>query len=97
MKQDLPPLIVLLGPTASGKTDLAIKLAKEFDGFIISADSRQVYKHMDIGRAVACYSEGTVIFFDHRGEVPFSETASFTVRLMLANLTLHSKGRSLEK
>jgi tRNA dimethylallyltransferase len=42
-------LIVILGPTASGKTDLSIKLAKKFQGEIISADSRQVYKGMDIG------------------------------------------------
>jgi tRNA dimethylallyltransferase len=42
-------LIVILGPTASGKTELAIKLAKKFNGEIISADSRQVYKGMDIG------------------------------------------------
>ncbi len=41
--------IVLLGPTASGKTSLGIKLAQEFSGEIISADSRQVYKGMDIG------------------------------------------------
>ncbi|OGZ17838.1 MAG: tRNA (adenosine(37)-N6)-dimethylallyltransferase MiaA, partial [Candidatus Nealsonbacteria bacterium RBG_13_36_15] len=42
-------LIVILGPTASGKSDLAVKLAKKFGGEIISADSRQVYKGMDIG------------------------------------------------
>jgi len=42
-------LIVILGPTASGKTDLSIKLAKRFNGEVISADSRQVYKGMDIG------------------------------------------------
>ncbi len=42
-------LIVILGPTASGKSDLAIKLAEEFNGEVISADSRQVYKGMDIG------------------------------------------------
>ena len=42
-------LIVILGPTASGKSELAIKLAKKFNGEIISADSRQVYKGMDIG------------------------------------------------
>ena len=46
-----PPLIVILGPTASGKSALAIKLAKQFNGEIISADSRQVYKEMDIGTA----------------------------------------------
>lgn len=42
-------LIVILGPTASGKTDMSIKLAKKFNGEIISADSRQVYKGLDIG------------------------------------------------
>ncbi len=44
-----PKLIVILGPTASGKTKLSIKLAKICNGEIISADSRQVYKGMDIG------------------------------------------------
>ena len=42
-------LIVILGPNAAGKTSLSIKLAKQFNGEIISADSRQVYKGMDIG------------------------------------------------
>jgi tRNA dimethylallyltransferase len=42
-------LIVILGPTASGKTSLAVKLASGFGGEIISADSRQVYRGMDIG------------------------------------------------
>jgi len=42
-------LIVILGQTASGKTDLSVKLAKKFDGEVVSADSRQVYKGMDIG------------------------------------------------
>jgi len=42
-------IIVIVGPTASGKSDLAVKLAKRFNGEIISADSRQVYKGMDIG------------------------------------------------
>ena len=44
-------IIVIVGPTASGKTGLSIKLAKKFNGEIISADSRQVYKQMDIGTA----------------------------------------------
>jgi len=47
----LPKLIVILGPTASGKTDWGLKLAKKFNGEIISADSRQVYKKMNIGTA----------------------------------------------
>jgi tRNA dimethylallyltransferase len=46
-----PKLIVLLGPTASGKTGWSLKLAKKFNGEIISADSRQIYKKMDIGTA----------------------------------------------
>ena len=48
MKQ---PLIILTGPTAAGKTALSIRLAKALDGEIISADSMQVYRHMDIGSA----------------------------------------------
>ena len=45
------PLIVLTGPTAVGKTSLSIALARAVEGEIISADSMQVYKHMDIGSA----------------------------------------------
>lgn len=45
------PLIILTGPTAVGKTGLSIKFAKEIAGEIISADSMQVYKYMDIGSA----------------------------------------------
>ena len=44
-------LIIITGPTAAGKTELSIKLAKKLDGEIISADSMQVYKTMDIGTA----------------------------------------------
>lgn len=46
-----PPLLVLTGPTAVGKTKLSISLAKAINGEIISADSMQVYRHMDIGSA----------------------------------------------
>ena len=42
-------LIIILGPTASGKTSLAVDIAYRFNGEIISADSRQIYKGMDIG------------------------------------------------
>ncbi len=42
-------IIVILGPTASGKTGLSLKLAKKYKGEVVSADSRQVYKGMDIG------------------------------------------------
>ena len=46
-----PKIIILTGPTAVGKTELSIKLAKQIDGEIISADSMQVYRGMDIGTA----------------------------------------------
>lgn len=46
-----PPLFVLVGPTASGKTALAISLAEQFNGEIVGADSRQIYQSMDIGTA----------------------------------------------
>lgn len=46
-----PPLVILTGPTAVGKTALSISLAKEIGGEIVSADSMQVYRHMDIGSA----------------------------------------------
>ncbi|MCH5249611.1 MAG: tRNA (adenosine(37)-N6)-dimethylallyltransferase MiaA [Lachnospiraceae bacterium] len=48
---DKKPLVILTGPTAVGKTKLSISLAKAIDGEIISADSMQVYRHMDIGSA----------------------------------------------
>ena len=45
------PMVILTGPTAVGKTALSIALAKKINGAIISADSMQVYKYMDIGSA----------------------------------------------
>ncbi|HIQ68109.1 MAG TPA: tRNA (adenosine(37)-N6)-dimethylallyltransferase MiaA [Candidatus Faecousia excrementigallinarum] len=47
----MPPIITIAGPTASGKTALSIQLAKEIGGEIVSCDSMQVYKDMDIGTA----------------------------------------------
>lgn len=51
MSQPKLPLIILLGPTAVGKTELSLNLADTFDGEIISADSRLLYRGMDIGTA----------------------------------------------
>lgn len=51
-------LIVIVGATASGKTDLAIKLAKKYNGEVVSADSRQIYKGMDVGTAKPLDLEG---------------------------------------
>lgn len=52
-----PKAIAIVGPTASGKTALSIALAKEFNGEIISADSRQVYRGLDIGSAKVTQNE----------------------------------------
>ena len=49
MLKDNNKIIVVLGTTASGKTKLAVDLARKFNGEIISADSRQVYRGMDVG------------------------------------------------
>lgn len=49
METKTPKLIVVVGPTASGKSSLAVLLAKKFNGEIVSADSRQVYKGMNLG------------------------------------------------
>jgi tRNA dimethylallyltransferase len=55
--RNLPPLIVVLGPTASGKSTLGIELARRFHGEIVSADSRQVYRGLDIGTAKVTLAE----------------------------------------
>jgi tRNA dimethylallyltransferase len=55
-------LLVILGPTASGKTRLGVELARMFDGEIISADSRQVYRGMDIGSGKDLAEYGSVPF-----------------------------------
>lgn len=51
MLEDKQKVIVIVGPTASGKTALSIELAKKINGEIVSCDSMQIYKDMDIGSA----------------------------------------------
>ncbi len=57
----LPKLVAIVGPTAGGKTSLAIALAKTFGGEIVSADSRQVYRGMDIGTAKPTAAERAAV------------------------------------
>jgi tRNA dimethylallyltransferase len=57
----LPKLVVLLGPTASGKSGLGITLAQHFDGEIVSADSRQVYRGLDLGTAKVSSAEQALV------------------------------------
>jgi tRNA dimethylallyltransferase len=79
-----PPLVVIVGPTASGKTALAIELAEEFHGEIVSADSRQVYRGMDIGTAKAMPEELT------RAPHHLIDIAKPTDRLTLAEYKEHA-------
>lgn len=58
MMDELPELVVIVGPTASGKTEAAIRLAAVINGAVVSADSRQIYTGMDIGTAKAKMDHG---------------------------------------
>src|SRR2546429_1076671 len=61
MSNPLPKLVVLLGPTASGKSGSGIALAQRFSGEIVSADSRQVYRGLDIGTAKVSPEERALV------------------------------------
>ncbi|MEZ5403693.1 MAG: tRNA (adenosine(37)-N6)-dimethylallyltransferase MiaA [Bryobacteraceae bacterium] len=51
LSQSLTPILVVAGPTAAGKSNLSLAIAREFDGEIVNADSVQIYRHFDIGSA----------------------------------------------
>lgn len=92
-------ILTILGPTASGKTRLAVKLADELDGEIISADSRQVYRGMDIGtgKDLAEYKVGERPIANHLiGIVDAGEKydlAYFQRDFMNAVQDIHSRGK----
>jgi tRNA dimethylallyltransferase len=54
-------LVAIVGPTAIGKSELALRLAQEFNAEIVNADSRQVYRHMDIGTSKPTLAERALI------------------------------------
>ncbi len=72
-----PKVIVICGPTASGKTSLSIELAKQIDGEIVSADSMQIYEDMDIGTAKPTIEEMNGIKHYLVGEI--SPTVRYSV------------------
>jgi len=79
------PIIVIGGPTASGKTALSIALAKRFGGCIISADSMQIYQHMDIGSAKPTEAEREGIRHELMDIVSPLENFSLADYLVLAH------------
>ncbi|MBI4133154.1 tRNA (adenosine(37)-N6)-dimethylallyltransferase MiaA [Candidatus Uhrbacteria bacterium] len=67
MTEQLPKIFVMCGPTASGKTDLSIFLAKKFGGEIVNADSRQIYRGMDIATAKPKFNSFQLSAFSFQG------------------------------
>lgn len=89
-----PPLIIIAGPTAVGKTALSIELAKRINGAIISADSMQIYKYMDIGSAkimpeemqgIKHYLIDELSPFDEFHIVRFQEMAKYAIKEIYSN------------
>ncbi len=97
-EQEKPRLIVVMGPTAAGKTRTAIALAEFCNGEIVSADSMQVYRHMDIGTAKPTPAEqGQVrhhLIDIVNPDEPFS-AASFMERARGAITDLHRRGKGI--
>ena len=89
-----PPLIIIAGPTAVGKTALSIKLAKRINGAVVSADSMQIYKYMDIGSAkimpeemqgIKHYLIDELSPFDEFHIVRFQEMAKSAIKEIYSN------------
>ncbi|MDQ0491884.1 tRNA (adenosine(37)-N6)-dimethylallyltransferase MiaA [Paenibacillus brasilensis] len=91
-----PKLLVLVGPTAVGKTKLSIEMARQFDAEIISGDSMQVYRHMDIGTAKISKQEMEGIkhhLIDiHEPEYPYS-VAAFQEDCRRLIPDIHARGK----
>lgn len=90
------PLLVIGGPTASGKTAVGIHLAKLLDGEIVSADSMQIYRHMDIGTAKPDLAERDGIVHHLLDVVEPTENFSLAQYVPLAHQTIeeiHARGK----
>lgn len=93
---ELIPLIVILGPTAVGKTTLAIELAEAIGGEIISADSRQIYRYMDIGTAKATPEQQARVphhLIDIVDPDNNLSLAEYQTRAQTAIAEIHARGR----
>lgn len=91
-----PPLLVVGGPTAAGKSALALELAKRFGGIIIAADSRQIYRSFDIGTAKPSQADRACVPHEMIDVVDPTEryTAKhYQVGARLAIAAAHAKGK----
>lgn len=92
------PIIILTGPTAVGKTDLSIELAKSLDAEIISADSMQLYEYMDIGSAKVTKEEMDSIkhfmIDEVKPDYPFS-VSEFQQRAKEYIEDIHARGKNI--
>ena len=93
-----PRLVVITGPTGAGKTDIALKLAREFNAGIISADSMQVYRYLDIGTAKPSREEQQQIphhLIDCVNPDEWFNAARFREEADLAIARLHGQGKTV--
>lgn len=93
---DMKKILVVAGPTAVGKTEYALKLAQRLDGEIVSCDSMQLYKYMDIGSAKPTKEERALVKHYLVDEIdprePFS-AAEYQKRAKAAIAEIHDKGK----
>lgn len=88
--------IVIIGPTASGKSALALKIAQEQNGEIISVDSRQIYRHMDIGTGKVTKAEQTLVphhLLDIRNPGEDYNVSDFIKDAKVAERAIRAKGK----
>ena len=83
-----PKILAIVGPTAVGKTELSIRLASKIDGEIISVDSRQIYKHMDIGTSKPSYSSMNSIKHHLVDSLYPDQEYNLAIFLKQANITI---------
>ncbi len=93
-----PKIIVIVGPTAVGKTALSIEIAKKFNGEVISGDSMQVYKKLDIGTAKVTKEEMNGIthhMIDILEPYESFSVADFQIRVRKCIEDIHSRGKNV--
>jgi tRNA dimethylallyltransferase len=91
-----PPVVVVTGPTGSGKTELAIELAKRFDGEIVNADSMQVFRYMNIGTAKPSLEERSTVphhLFDVADPDEDYSAGRYAKEARAAAAAIHARGR----